>query len=579
MKQLLVLIFIIVNFTADAYALEIEAHVDRKNITANESLNLTVTITGGPGDVDVSAIKDFKVVSQSSSTNIQIINSKISKQITYDYRLVPLKKGRLIIPTLEVTSKGNVYRTPQIVVRVSNQPGRTTQTNELFAQSLISEKHPFVGQQIIYTFKLYRAIQVANLRFQEPDFSGFTAKKIEKDKAYRTNLSGKEYIVNELNYVLVPLKAGQLKIAPAVISCDVVYRRAGRRRLPFDSFFNDPFFSGSELKPRVVNSNSHAIQVKALPPYQGDVRFSGLVGRFDMTAAIEEDRINVGESTTLTVTLSGSGNIMDAEEPAVHIPDSFKVYKDTPSEEIVINSNGISGKKVFRMALVPVREGRSAIDPLKLCYFNIMEGRYKIIATDSLVVTADKSREKEKVEVFKAPAPLQPMKIKKKKVEFEGRDILPLKEDLDSLDNKALMPLNRFLILLFIPFLFFAAVKIVFLFTRKNHSIEKLMADRADKALKKACKIEASREEFLSCLYLALISSIHAKAGTKGESLTYAEAEKVLLTKGYPEEIAEEAAAMLKQIESAKYSGSEISVERKKELLVKTRKFIKGLLQ
>ncbi len=579
MKRLLLVILLILTFTVAALALEIEAHVDRENITVNESINLTVTITGGPGDVDVSTIKDFRVVSQSSSTNIQIINSKISKQISYTYRLAPLQKGRLIIPTLEVTSKGNVYRTEKIIIQVSDQPAQATQTNELFAKSLISENDPFVGQQIIYTFKLYRAVQVANLRFQEPGFSGFTAKKMEKDKTYRTTLSGKEYIVNELTYVLVPLKSGEVTLAPAIISCDVVYRRAGRKRRSFDSFFNNPFFSGSELKPRVVHSNPLVIKVNTLPVHQGEVRFSGLVGHFEMTATVEEDRVNVGESTTLSITLSGTGNIMDAEEPQVNVSDAVKVYKDTPAEDIVINSKGISGKKVFRSALVPVLEGRYVIDPVKLNYFNTDEGRYKTISTNSIVVFANQSREKEKVEVFKAPIQSPPMKIKKKKVEFTGRDILPLKQDLDALENKKLVPLNRFLIFLLIPFLLFVVVKIVLLFTRKNHSTEKIMMDRADHALKKACKIDVSGEEFLSCLYLALISAIHSKSGTKGESLTYAEAEKVLLTRGYSKEIAGEAATLLNQIESAKYSGADIAVDRKEKLLVKTRAFIKGLFQ
>ncbi len=579
MKRLLITILIIMNFPVVAYALEIEAHVDRKKITVNESVNLTVSITGGPGDVDISSIKDFRVVSSSSSTNIQIINSKISKQITYNYRLAPLKKGRLIVPTLEVTSKGNVYRTGKIIIQVSDQPGEKIQTTELFAKASISENHPFVGQQIIYTFKLYRAVQVANLRFQDPGFSGFTAKKIEEDKAYRTNLSGKEYIVNELNYILVPLKSGAITISPAVISCDVVYRRAGQRRLPFNSFFNDPFFSGSELKPRVVNSKPLVINVKTFPVYHGDIKFSGLVGRFEISAAIEEDRINVGESTTLSINISGNGNIMDAEEPEANIPDAFKVYKDTPVEDTTIDSDGVSGSKVFRMALVPVREGRYVIDPLKLSYFDTAEGRYKTISTDSIVIFANQAIEKEKVDVFKAPAPSQGVKIKKKKVEFTGRDILPLKQELDSFENKTLMPLYQFLGFLLIPFLIFAFVKTILMFTRKNHSTERIMAARADSALKKACKIEVTGEEFLSCLYLSLISAIHSKAGTKGEALTYAEAEKVLLTTGYSKEIAEEAAALLNQIESAKYSGSDIAVDRKEELLIKTRKFIKGLLQ
>ena len=76
------------------------------------------------------------------------------------------------------------------------------------------------------------------------------------------------------------------------------------------------------------------------------------------------------------------------------------------------------------------------------------------------------------------------------------------------------------------------------------------MVERADNALKKARAVDVTNEEFLSCLYLALISAIHSKAGTKGESLTCAEAEKALTGGGYSKKTVEEAVALRKKAEA-----------------------------
>ena len=105
------------------------------------------------------------------------------------------------------------------------------------------------------------------------------------------------------------------------------------------------------------------------------------------------------------------------------------------------------------------------------------------------------------------------------------------------------------------------------------------MAQRAEKALKKAPKIEASSEEFLACLYRALVSAIFASAGTRGESLTYAEAEEILLGCGHSDAISKQAAELLRKIESARYGGLNQEAVIKGELLSETQQLVRSLLR
>jgi hypothetical protein len=111
----------------------------------------------------------------------------------------------------------------------------------------------------------------------------------------------------------------------------------------------------------------------------------------------------------------------------------------------------------------------------------------------------------------------------------------------------------------------------------KQEDLRSIMAERADRLLKKASHIEVSADEFLSCLYKAVISAVFSKAGVKGESLTYEEAEEILRSSGYADETAKQAARLLEKIESTKYSGLMISSDSKEELLSETKQLFRNL--
>jgi len=578
-RQLYFLIFIIFFLPCIVNAApEIRASVDRTRVTLGESLELTVSIIGEKGTVNISPVKEFKVVSRGRSSSINMINGNFSQEVSYKYTLIPMRKGNLQIPSLPVVSDGNTYRTQAINILVSEN----TQTNnagdnrEVFVTAEISSLTPYEGQQFIYTFKFFKSVQTANAKLQQPAFSGFTATETEKQKTYKTVLSGREYHVTELNYVIIPLKAGKITIEPALLSCDLV-KRSSRRRSFFD--FN------TNLEPRAYKTQAFNIDVQPLPPYEGNDSFSGLVGSFKIKSELETSEknsnnnnsgeINVGDSVTLSITIEGTGNIMDAGEPDVQVSDAFKIYKDAPEEAIHLRNKGYFGKKIFRMALVPVKPGEFELPPVNLVYFNTSNGKYISKTTRPIALKVNPAKEKDRLEVFSAPS--QDKKILKKKVEFTGRDILPLKEDIKTLETQQTMPLFKFIIFILIPCFLCLALKTGYILMKKNDNPSRIMAERAEKALKQASCTDSTGQEFLTCLYKALISAILSKAGVAGESLTYAEAREILKSKGCSQETAEQAAGLLEKIESARFSGLGNNKESGQELLSETGQILRNL--
>ncbi|MBL7181353.1 MAG: protein BatD [Desulfobacterales bacterium] len=455
MKKISLAILFMLAFPVWVQAADVKAFVDRTHVGMGESINLTVTTSGSDADIDISEIRDFTVVSRGTSTSVQIVNGRMSRQVSYNYMLVPLREGRLVIPPLTAVSDGRSLQTQAIVVQVSKQTPADSGRNDLFVRSQISEQNPFEGQQIIYTFRLYTAIRLANAKFQKPEFTGFTAKEAGDTKTYQTGVNGREYTVSEISYVLVPLKPGKATIAPGTFRCDTVRSRNRRPRSFFDSFFDDPFLGQAELEPKILTTEAFTVDIRPLPAYHGDVKFSGLVGKFELQAELEKTQINVGDSTTLTLAIAGTGNIMDAVPPEVAVPDAFKVYSDNPEEHITVNESGFSGKKIFRTALVAVRPGVYTIPAVRIRYFDVSKGEYKTVSTRLFSLTANPLAEKENIKVFSAPAVQEQPALKKKRVEFTGHDILPLKEELDALISRRSMQLPRFILLLAAPVLLY----------------------------------------------------------------------------------------------------------------------------
>jgi hypothetical protein len=576
MKPFFLLMAMLLFLPLNGFAADVRAAVDRNRIDPGESVLLTVTISDGDGDVDVSGIRDFEVASRGSSTSVRIVNGNMSKETCYDFTLIPLKKGLLKIPPLAVQLGNDRLLTQEIQVEVSGTSKQADASRDVFVSATVSSLNPYEGEQVFYSFKVFHTVQITDAGFQQPAFDGFTVKKIEPDKTYKTIVSGREYGVVELKFVLIPVKSGMLTLEPAVLKCNMV-QPGKRRRGSYDTFFDDPFFGRAQLEPGIFSSPEFKMNIKPLPSYPHDVPFSGLVGNFDFKASLDKQNVEAGDSATLSLTVSGKGNIMDAPEPQVNLKGPFKVYKDNPEEEIKLDENGYSGKKIFRMALVPVRAGDFTIGPFRYSYFNVQTGQYELMTAPELLISGKPSIEKEKTEVFSSQ-PENPLPTpKKEEVRFTGRDILPLKEGVDALETIRPMRFSCFLFYWMAPLCLYLPVKLYFKVFRKEVDIKTTMAQRAAAALKKARKSIHTDEDFYSGLYTALVSMVLSAGSTRGESLTLSEVKDILNSKGHTEETAFEAAELLAGIESSRYGGRKCDEKEKEALFSRTKSFLRRL--
>ncbi len=564
--------------SASAFAASVQASVDRNAAALGESIQLQVSATGvQQGDVDVAPIRDFKVISRGESRSLHVVNGRQTQEITFNYTLIPVKAGNLRIPPLEVRTPEGTYSTLKIDVVVSEKQQGESDEQDIFVLAEVSNDAPYEGEQLVYTFHFYRSFRISDARLQKPAFSGFTAEQIGKEQSDITVIKGRRFHRNTLSFILIPLSTGLKTIEPAVLEYDVIQRdhRGGSSPFDFDSLFGGPFFNTGRVETRTLQTRPIDVAVRPLPDYHGPHPFSGLVGKMDIRAALEKHALKAGESATLTIVVEGSGNIPDAEAPVVDLPDGFKVYEDAPREDIALDGNGYSGKKTFRMALVPLEPGDYRLAPARLTYFDTASETYETRETAPFSLTVLKREAEEEMRVV--PAPVAGNGPAKQKVAFTGRDILPIKDDLSALENQRPLPLPAFLGLLGVPAILFVLAGGIFLFTRKSDDPADIMARRARISLKSAGAAGIEDDAFLSCLYRALVSAILSRAGVQGESLTWTEAEAILGPADVPVEVRQAASALLERIESARFGGKPLDARERNRLLSETRDVVRRI--
>ena len=555
-----------------ASADQVEAVVDRTTIALGESLELSVTIKGKNGAVDVGGIDAFKVISRGSSSNFEFINGRSSSKTIYNYVLLPTRAGRLTIPALPVTISGKTLYTKPIDIRVQKNVTGGNDSRDIFFKVRVSNQNPYIGQQLSCTFTLYHAVEISDAQFEKPDFKGFSVDELKDQNTRQTIINGREYVLRELTYILIPQKTGPVTIEPAQLQCNIMRRsRPGQMSSPFDDFFGRV-----QVEPRILQSEPLSLTVKPLPPPPPSTTFSGLVGQFKLGTKIERKQFSVGDSVTLTLTIEGNGNLMDAPNLWPQAPAAFKQYHDSPSDEIRLTPDGYEGKKQFKTALVPVKAGDFVLPKVTLTYFDIQKKAYQTLATEPLALKVEPAKTTSRpASEIKSETPAGA----KSEVIFTGRDILPLKEDLNALENQTMLPLTWFLGWIFLPAIGYWVVRLTPGVLGKKDNQQRKMVRKSRNLLNTAAKTDPCQKEYLSLLYRALVAAIRTKSDTVGESLTWSEAESLLRQGNCDQETIHEATRLLTTIETENYGGGQLSSQERRELLAMTQGIARKLLK
>ena len=389
-----------------------EANTEGKNFSAPSFEGFTVV--GGPFT--------------STSSSFSMVNGSMTHTVkcTYTFALQAYKEGTFHVGSASLTVKGNKISSEPFDIKVLPDDGSyaasssggesrssTTQTQsqntsdpqvsgkDLFLKVIPSKKSAYVGEQVVLTYKLYTKVPVSSLSVDKsPSYAGFWTKDVSDNNGGSLRqsseyINGMEYTVAEIQkIVVVPQRSGKLDIEPMVIECIAQIRtESGNRRSndPFDIFFNDPFFNRNiaNVKKELSTANL-SIDVKNLPVDKKPSSFAGAVGNYSFKSDIDKTELKTNEAFTLTLTVSGTGNVELLQMPEPTFPPDFEVYDPKISTSTNTTAQGLSGTKKAEYLVIPRRAGTFTLAPVEFSYFNPANGTYASLMSDGYAIQVEK---------------------------------------------------------------------------------------------------------------------------------------------------------------------------------------------
>ncbi len=550
---------ILVLLAGEVWAQGISATIDRNEATVSDQLRLTVTVQGSrqsrPQLPDLSA---FDVYSRGQSSQFQLINGRTTSSVVHNYILVPKRTGTFTIGPVKANLDGRVVASKPFSVRIVEAAAQPQQSRDLFLTATVSTDEPYLGQQVIFTWRWYRRVRAGSPSLEPLQFPGFLVEELGEVREFQTTVKGQQYLVSEIRRALFPQEEGTLTIPSTTLTCQVAVRSRRSRRSVFDDFF-----SSTTSESKVLRSGPITLEVKPLPP--APPGFSGLVGRFDLRSQVSKRHLKVGESTTLTLTISGTGNIKMITEPPLPGLTRFKTYDDKPGGSTDRSGLALSGSKVFRKALVPLEPGNLSVPGLTLSFFDPGEGAYRTARTSAIPLTVNPADGQEELRLTESISP----STGKVAVRILADDILPVYKNLDAVVATPFARPGPLLIagLILPPLLFLGLIMV----HRQQRRFEldvglkrrRVALRTAHRSLAKI-RSEAGDDRVLTAQLASrcLRSMIGDKLGVEGSALTPGEVRQHLAEQGVTEKTIAETHELLDRFEAAQYGAATVQPDQ-----------------
>lgn len=419
MRLTVLLLGLLLPLTAAAQDVKVQASVDATTIGAQETVTYRLDVQGASfGDVDTPEpppTEGLTILQAIPSTqrNVQFFNGRMQQSIAFTWTYRPVREGAARFLPMDVTVKGETYRTEPITLSVVSRAQRPRQQSrrarrpfqspfdagtddeapraieerDLFIRALPSKQTAYKGEQVTIEYQLFfrEGIQLRQSRLADSgDADGFWREELEVE----TRPIARTVIENGLRYSMITLKrvavfparTGTLTIEPLRIQTEAY--------VPFGS--SDPFerfFSlRNQYQPVELASAPVIIDAQPLPEGAPD-SFTGAVGTFSMQARLNDATVEVGEPVELELTLSGTGNLATLDPPPLETPGIFERYDPQVTIGITRSGQTVRGTKTVDYLLVPRSNGTFELPPIAFSYFSPRSETYETLTAPARVVT------------------------------------------------------------------------------------------------------------------------------------------------------------------------------------------------
>jgi hypothetical protein len=408
----------------------VTSELSRPEVAVGEMVELQVRVNGAQGaEVPQELpVEGLQIRLTGQSTQVQMVNFKVSSSVLYSYAILPMQAGNFTIPSVPVSAGGRQFRTPALRLTVHDRPASTaaTPTPYIPAPQVIppSPAYPqqpgariprpqqppasgriafgeincpkrslYAGEmvpvEIRYYFDARYPVQIRG----KVDFGseGILVERFPDPKESREERDGIEYNVLTFRTLLSAVKPGAIDIPPAKIDSQIQMPGA----LP--PGFDDPVFRQlmggqspfTQSKDVAVKTSPLHLEILPLPKEGRPASFAGAVGQFDLDAVVQNPRPAPGDPVTLTIKIGGKGNFNGMGAPVLPGTEGWRSYPPTDKFDSSGSSDGFAytGVKSFDFTLI-AQEARQSSPGSEFSYFDPSTAKYVTLSTKPLPVDA-----------------------------------------------------------------------------------------------------------------------------------------------------------------------------------------------
>ncbi|MGH8213660.1 MAG: BatD family protein [Rhodanobacteraceae bacterium] len=344
----------------------LHAFLDRNQAALGDTVTLNIegadALAGAPNLSPLQ--KDFDVLGTSSSSKVQIVNGVSQASTQLGIALRPKHAGTLVVPSLRI----GTGRTQPLSLQVTPAPAGALGNvgDPAFLEAGVDSSAPYIGQQIVYTLKLFYAGNLTGGQLEDPQADGAQVIHLNGDTRYQTTRGGQSYQVVERHYALIPQRAGRIVVRGPTFLGQML---SSSRNDPFDSFFDD----GTPVQARAddVTLDARAVPANAgtpwLPVRSVELKLAGLP---------KDGRIKAGEPLTLTLAIDAVGtSVSRLPQPQLPPLDGARVYPDQTQDATRDDGHWLHATRTRSFAIVPNRGDTLTIPAITLDWWNVATDR------------------------------------------------------------------------------------------------------------------------------------------------------------------------------------------------------------
>ena len=329
------------------------ASVDRNRVAFGESVMLTIAVQGTQSGAQPSIprVDGLGFDGPSTQSSFSLNNGQMSQSISFVYQVTPARPGEFTIPAIAVKVGGKSYSTEPIRLVVDKGASQNDASQKLFADIRVPSRQMYLGQTEPVQVVLFSRTDVPlrGVGGFNYDADGLEFKFLQNLKTGTLVTNGESFNVQVIEGSISPSRTGTLNLGPCILKAQLTVRRRGG-----NGFFDDPMFGGffgqSEVREVPVTVDAVPIEVLPLPEGGRPADFGGAIGQWKLDVTAKPTDVAVGDPITLTIKVSGSGNIDTVPMPKLGPLDGFKTYD--PTTKTTKDDLNTTGERVMQQVLI-----------------------------------------------------------------------------------------------------------------------------------------------------------------------------------------------------------------------------------